>query len=117
MPDLAKMQLNLLLDWEGVGQYGGMSETTPFISFLLLCVLQWMQVEEVVSSAKFGDLIEYTYPIGYSHWAVYDDEGYVFHFAVAGEDYLQYISFGGLVVILVESHPTTLILDRFSLSK
>ncbi|XP_077079158.1 phospholipase A and acyltransferase 4-like isoform X3 [Siphateles boraxobius] len=41
------------------------------------------QVEQVVSSAKFGDLIEFSYPIGYSHWGVYDGDGYVIHFAVA----------------------------------
>ncbi|XP_039520030.1 phospholipase A and acyltransferase 2 [Pimephales promelas] len=43
------------------------------------------QVEQVVSSAQFGDLIEFSYPIGYSHWGVYDGDGYVIHFAVADE--------------------------------
>jgi len=43
------------------------------------------QVEQVVSSAQFGDLIEFSYPIGYSHWGVYDGDGYVIHFAVAGK--------------------------------
>uniref|UniRef100_A0A3B1K1S7 Si:ch211-229n2.6 n=1 Tax=Astyanax mexicanus TaxID=7994 RepID=A0A3B1K1S7_ASTMX len=35
------------------------------------------------ASAHFGDLIEFSYPIGYSHWGVYDGDGYVIHFAVA----------------------------------
>uniref|UniRef100_UPI0037E97A9A phospholipase A and acyltransferase 2-like n=1 Tax=Semicossyphus pulcher TaxID=241346 RepID=UPI0037E97A9A len=43
------------------------------------------QTEEVVSNATFGDLIEFSYPIGYSHWGVYDEDGYVIHFAVADE--------------------------------
>ncbi|XP_057679546.1 uncharacterized protein LOC130907989 isoform X1 [Corythoichthys intestinalis] len=47
------------------------------------------QIEEISSSAKFGDLIEYTSPMGFSHWAVYDDDGHVIHFALAG--YLRYL--------------------------
>lgn len=47
------------------------------------------QVEEIVSTAKFGDLIEFSYPIGYSHWGVYDEDGYVIHFAVAEEGQLM----------------------------
>ncbi|KAK9520011.1 hypothetical protein VZT92_022698 [Zoarces viviparus] len=47
------------------------------------------QVEEITSTAKFGDLIEFAYPIGYSHWGVYDEDGYVFHFAVADERQLM----------------------------
>ncbi|XP_030279451.1 phospholipase A and acyltransferase 2-like [Sparus aurata] len=43
------------------------------------------QVGEIVSTAKFGDLIEFSYPIGYSHWGVYDEDGHVIHFAVAEE--------------------------------
>lgn len=43
------------------------------------------KIEEIASSAQFGDLIEFSYPIGYSHWAVYDDDKHVIHFAVAGE--------------------------------
>lgn len=43
------------------------------------------QVKNIVSTAKFGDLIEFSYPIGYSHWAVYDEGGYIIHFAVAGK--------------------------------
>lgn len=43
-----------------------------------------LQVENIVSTANLGDLIEFSYPIGYSHWAVYDQDGYVLHFAVAG---------------------------------
>lgn len=50
----------------------------------LLCFLP-LQLDSIVSSAKFGDLIEFSYPVGYSHWAVYDQDGYVIHFAVAGE--------------------------------
>jgi len=42
-------------------------------------------VQKVVSDAKFGDLIEFTYPMGYSHWGVYDGDGYVVHFAPADE--------------------------------
>lgn len=52
-----------------------------------------MQVQGIVSTAKFGDLIEFSYPIGYSHWGVYDEGGYVIHFAVAGEDNFQYITY------------------------
>ncbi|XP_064155812.1 phospholipase A and acyltransferase 2 [Anguilla rostrata] len=47
------------------------------------------QVREVVSNAQFGDLIEFSYPIGYSHWGVYDDDGHVIHFAVADEGRLK----------------------------
>ncbi|XP_034551014.1 phospholipase A and acyltransferase 2-like [Notolabrus celidotus] len=47
------------------------------------------QVEEVLSTAKFGDLIEFSYPIGYSHWGVYDEDGFVIHFAVAEEGKLM----------------------------
>ncbi|KAL6108596.1 uncharacterized protein ACO6RY_19083 [Pungitius sinensis] len=47
------------------------------------------QVEEITTTAKFGDLIEFAYPIGYSHWGVYDQDGYVFHFAVADEKQLM----------------------------
>ncbi|KTF84374.1 hypothetical protein cypCar_00035272 [Cyprinus carpio] len=43
------------------------------------------QVEQVVSTAQFGDLIEFSYPIGYAHWGVYDGDGYVIHFGVADE--------------------------------
>ncbi|KAK3566196.1 hypothetical protein QTP86_028904 [Hemibagrus guttatus] len=43
------------------------------------------QVAEIEASAHFGDLIEFLYPIGYSHWGVYDGDGYVIHFAVADE--------------------------------
>ncbi|MCI4380490.1 hypothetical protein PGIGA_G00240650 [Pangasianodon gigas] len=43
-----------------------------------------VQVAEIEASAHFGDLIEFAYPIGYSHWGVYDGDGYVIHFAVAG---------------------------------
>uniref|UniRef100_A0A3Q1JXC0 LRAT domain-containing protein n=1 Tax=Anabas testudineus TaxID=64144 RepID=A0A3Q1JXC0_ANATE len=41
------------------------------------------EVDQIISTAKFGDLIEFSYPIGYSHWGVYADDGYVVHFAVA----------------------------------
>lgn len=53
--------------------------------FLLVLKNIHAQVEEIASTAKFGDLIEFSYPIGYSHWAVYDKDGYVIHFAVAGK--------------------------------
>lgn len=51
--------------------------------FTPLCFLL-VQLNNIVSSAKFGDLIEFSYPVGYSHWAVYDEDGHVMHFAVAG---------------------------------
>ncbi|XP_035238747.1 phospholipase A and acyltransferase 4-like isoform X2 [Anguilla anguilla] len=44
------------------------------------------QVREVVSKAQFGDLIEFSYPIGFSHWGVYDGDGHVIHFAVPDEE-------------------------------
>ncbi|CAI5655694.1 HRAS-like suppressor 2 [Oreochromis niloticus] len=47
------------------------------------------QIDNIVSTAKFGDLIEFSYPLGYSHWAVYDDDGHVIHFAVADEKQLM----------------------------
>ncbi|XP_030641013.1 phospholipase A and acyltransferase 2-like [Chanos chanos] len=43
------------------------------------------QVEDIVATAQFGDLIEFSYPVGYSHWGVYDGDGYVIHFAVSDE--------------------------------
>lgn len=43
------------------------------------------QIENIVSTAQFGDLIEFAYPIGYSHWGVYDEDGFVVHFAVADQ--------------------------------
>ncbi|KAG5837882.1 hypothetical protein ANANG_G00217810 [Anguilla anguilla] len=46
------------------------------------------QVREVVSKAQFGDLIEFSYPIGFSHWGVYDGDGHVIHFAVPDEEQL-----------------------------
>lgn len=42
-----------------------------------------------MSTAKFGDLIEFSYPIGYSHWGVYDEDGFVIHFAVADQGQLM----------------------------
>lgn len=54
------------------------------VSLLLLKT----QVIKIVSTATLGDLIEFSYPIGYSHWAVYDKDGYVIHFAVAGKEEL-----------------------------
>lgn len=59
---------------------------------LLSCVLPCMQAEEIASTAKFGDLIEFSYPIGYSHWGVYVEDGNVIHFAVAGEDNIHTIT-------------------------
>ncbi|XP_041702291.1 phospholipase A and acyltransferase 2 isoform X2 [Coregonus clupeaformis] len=47
------------------------------------------QIDEIVSAAKFGDLIELSYPIGYSHWGVYDEDGHIIHFAVADEGRLM----------------------------
>ncbi|XP_076841608.1 phospholipase A and acyltransferase 4-like [Brachyhypopomus gauderio] len=48
-----------------------------------------VQVADIIHSAQFGDLIEFAYPIGYSHWGVYDEHGYVIHFAVADENKLM----------------------------
>uniref|UniRef100_A0A3B1JFL7 Si:ch211-229n2.7 n=1 Tax=Astyanax mexicanus TaxID=7994 RepID=A0A3B1JFL7_ASTMX len=31
---------------------------------------------------RFGDLIEFSYPIGFSHWGMYEGDGHVVHFAV-----------------------------------
>ncbi|CAL8280754.1 unnamed protein product [Boreogadus saida] len=47
------------------------------------------QIEEIVSTAHFGDLIEFVYPIGYSHWGVYVEDGFVIHFAVADQSQLM----------------------------
>ncbi|KAK0139620.1 Retinoic acid receptor responder protein 3 [Merluccius polli] len=47
------------------------------------------QIEDIVSTAQFGDLIEFSYPIGYSHWGVYDGDGCVVHFAVADQGALM----------------------------
>ncbi|XP_078112044.1 phospholipase A and acyltransferase 2-like [Sander vitreus] len=47
------------------------------------------QAEEIASTAKFGDLIEFSYPIGYSHWGVYVEDGNVIHFAVADQGQLM----------------------------
>ncbi|GAA6089039.1 phospholipase A and acyltransferase 2-like [Tachysurus ichikawai] len=47
------------------------------------------QVAEIEASARFGDLIEFVYPIGYAHWGVYDGDGYVIHFSVADETELM----------------------------
>ncbi|KAJ8257240.1 hypothetical protein GJAV_G00183440 [Gymnothorax javanicus] len=48
------------------------------------------QVKDIESNAKFGDLLEFSYPIGYAHWGVYDGDGYVIHFAVANEGDLKH---------------------------
>ncbi|KAM9840467.1 phospholipase A and acyltransferase 4-like [Aulostomus maculatus] len=47
------------------------------------------QVKQIEATATFGDLIEFSYPIGYSHWGVYDEDGHVIHFAVADEGRLM----------------------------
>lgn len=52
-----------------------------------------VQVAEIEASAQFGDLIEFAYPVGYSHWGVYDGDGYVIHFAVAGRKNNSRVSF------------------------
>ncbi|KAJ8370111.1 hypothetical protein SKAU_G00101390 [Synaphobranchus kaupii] len=57
------------------------------------------QVREVVSNAQFGDLIEFAYPIGYSHWGVYDDDGHVIHFGVAEEGHVKNIVRGYLQTV------------------
>ncbi|XP_049613638.1 phospholipase A and acyltransferase 2-like [Syngnathus scovelli] len=43
------------------------------------------QFKEIKTSAKFGDLIEFSCTNGNSHWAIYDDDGHVLHFAVPDE--------------------------------
>uniref|UniRef100_A0A8C1EBX3 Uncharacterized protein n=1 Tax=Cyprinus carpio TaxID=7962 RepID=A0A8C1EBX3_CYPCA len=48
-------------------------------------ITRHLTLKQVVSTAQFGDLIEFSYPIGYAHWGVYDGDGYVIHFGVAGE--------------------------------
>ncbi|XP_076132952.1 phospholipase A and acyltransferase 2-like [Alosa pseudoharengus] len=45
----------------------------------------YQQIQYIEDNARFGDLIEFSYPVGFSHWGVYDGEGYVVHFAVADE--------------------------------
>uniref|UniRef100_A0A668RBA1 LRAT domain-containing protein n=1 Tax=Oreochromis aureus TaxID=47969 RepID=A0A668RBA1_OREAU len=40
-------------------------------------------INETGSVLPLTNLIEFSYPLGYSHWAVYDDDGHVIHFAVA----------------------------------
>ncbi|XP_061114668.1 phospholipase A and acyltransferase 4 [Conger conger] len=47
------------------------------------------QAEDLASVAQFGDLVEFSYPIGYSHWGVYDGDGHVVHFGVADEGHLK----------------------------
>ncbi|KAM9785912.1 phospholipase A and acyltransferase 4 [Neosynchiropus ocellatus] len=47
------------------------------------------QIEEIVAEGKYGDLIEFAYPIGYSHWGVYVGDGHVVHFAIADEGQLM----------------------------
>lgn len=49
--------------------------------------VDWLlaQVEDITANAQFGDLIEFSYPVGFSHWGVYDGDGHVIHFAVAGK--------------------------------
>ncbi|XP_030641012.1 phospholipase A and acyltransferase 3-like [Chanos chanos] len=49
------------------------------------------KVNNIVATAQFGDLIEFAYPERwpylkwYSHWGVYDGDGYVIHFAAPDE--------------------------------
>ncbi|XP_012689957.2 phospholipase A and acyltransferase 2-like [Clupea harengus] len=43
------------------------------------------QIQYIVDNGRFGDLIEFSFPVGFSHWGVYDGEGHVTHFAVADE--------------------------------
>lgn len=54
-----------------------------------------VQVVEIEASAHFGDLIEFSYPIGYSHWGVYDGDGHIIHFAVAGRKAYRSVSHAG----------------------
>ncbi|KAI5092971.1 hypothetical protein C0J45_17362 [Silurus meridionalis] len=47
------------------------------------------QIKDIIACGKLGDLIEFSYPIGFSHWGVYVGTGRVVHFAVADENELQ----------------------------
>ncbi|KAI4878170.1 hypothetical protein NFI96_011612, partial [Prochilodus magdalenae] len=46
-------------------------------------------IGDIIRCGQFGDLIEFSYPIGFSHWGVYEGDGHILHFAVAEEDELQ----------------------------
>ncbi|KAK1801458.1 hypothetical protein P4O66_022719 [Electrophorus voltai] len=58
-----------------------------------------VQVAELSNTAQFGDLIEFSYAIGYSHWGVYNEYGYIIHFAVADESQLMSMVRGDLQTI------------------
>ncbi|XP_028309746.1 retinoic acid receptor responder protein 3-like isoform X2 [Gouania willdenowi] len=62
-----------------------------------------LQLVMIMYTAKFGDLIEFSYPIGYSHWALYDGDGYVVHFAVADENWATYMFRSSLETMLPSS--------------
>uniref|UniRef100_A0A8C2AHD6 LRAT domain-containing protein n=1 Tax=Cyprinus carpio TaxID=7962 RepID=A0A8C2AHD6_CYPCA len=47
-------------------------------------ITRHLTLKQVVSTAQFGDLIEFSYPIGYAHWGVYDGDGYTI-FPVCGD--------------------------------
>ncbi|KAL7851494.1 hypothetical protein AOLI_G00218500 [Acnodon oligacanthus] len=47
------------------------------------------EIGDIVCCGQFGDLIEFSYPIGFSHWGVYEGEGHIVHFAVEDENELQ----------------------------
>lgn len=47
-----------------------------------------LHIDDILSATKFGDLIELSYPIGYSHLGVYDEDGHIIHFAVTGEAWM-----------------------------
>ncbi|CDQ71744.1 unnamed protein product [Oncorhynchus mykiss] len=38
-----------------------------------------LHIDDILSATKFGDLIELSYPIGYSHLGVYDEDGHIIH--------------------------------------
>ncbi|KAM9439154.1 phospholipase A and acyltransferase 2-like [Clarias gariepinus] len=47
------------------------------------------EIKNIIRCGQLGDLIEFKYPIGFSHWGVYEGDGQVVHFAVADENELQ----------------------------
>ncbi|KAK5892404.1 hypothetical protein CesoFtcFv8_012786 [Champsocephalus esox] len=56
----------------------------------LFSKITWRQVEQSVSTAEIGDLIEFANPwSGLCLWGVYVGDGCVFHFGVGDENMTQ----------------------------
>ncbi|CAL8341310.1 unnamed protein product [Gadus morhua 'NCC'] len=52
--------------------------------------IQNKQIDQNVSGAQVGDLIEFVYPgTGLSLWAIYDGDGHAVHFGVGDENAMQ----------------------------